>query len=70
MYIGETSRTLQELIVEHWGAYRGNKKMKDGSHINKHQELQHGGGEPKFIVRAISFHRKLVYSTSTIRLGV
>ena len=57
LYIGETSRTIQERGVEHWGAYRGNDKVKEGSHIYKHQELQHEGGEPHFIPRAISFHR-------------
>ena len=57
LYIGETSRTIQERGLEHWAAYRGNKKSKEGSHIYKHQELQHGGEEPKFMMRAISFHR-------------
>ena len=54
LYVGESSRTIQERGLEHWAAFKRNKK---DSHIWKHQELQHNGEAPKFILRAISFHR-------------
>ena len=57
LYIGETSRTLQERGREHWADYRGGAKAKQKSHIFKHQELQHRGEEAKFMLRAISFHK-------------
>ena len=56
LYVGETSRTLQERGSEHWADYRGGEKAKQRSHIYKHQELQHRGEEARFILRAISFH--------------
>ena len=49
-YIGETSRSIMERTREHWRSYRS--KNKD-SHILKHQELQHGGAPPKFIMRVV-----------------
>ena len=54
LYVGESSRTIQERGLEHWADFRRNKK---DSHIRKHQELQHNGEAPNFILRAVSFHR-------------
>ena len=54
LYVGESSRTIQERGLEHWADFRRNKK---DSHIRKHQELQHNGEAPNFIMRAVSFHR-------------
>ena len=54
LYVGESSRSLQERIKEHWGSY---KRKEEGSHIRKHQDLQHPGEEPNFLVKAVSFHR-------------
>ena len=46
LYIGESSRTIQERALEHWGAARkGDKK----SHMYKHQTMEHGGEPPAFI---------------------
>ena len=53
LYVGESSRTIQE----HWAAYKGSKKGGEGSCIHKHQKLQHDGGEPNFTLRAVSFHK-------------
>lgn len=57
IYVGETSRTIQERLKEHWSAYQGGEKAKEGSHIHKHQQLHHDGQEPHFILRAVEFHR-------------
>ena len=57
IYVGETSRTIKERSKEHWAASKGNAKVREGSHIHKHQELHHGGEEPKFIMRVVGFHR-------------
>ena len=57
LYVGETSRTIQERAREHWADYRGGEKAKMRSHIYKHQELQHKGEDAKFMLRTISFHR-------------
>ena len=54
IYVGETGRSIQERGEEHWAAYRtGSTK----SHILKHQNLEHGGAAPQFIMRAVSFHK-------------
>ena len=58
LYVGESSRSLQERMVEHWGSYRRREEV---SHIRKHQDLQHPGQEPAFLVKAVSyraFHKK------------
>ena len=58
IYVGETARTIQERAKEHWSAARGRtKKDTDGSHMWKHMEQYHGGGEPTFIMRVVQFHR-------------
>ena len=55
LYVGESSRSLNERMGEHWSAWR---RGKHDSHILKHQHLVHGGNqEPKFVARAVSFHR-------------
>ena len=54
IYVGETSRSLQERGMEHWRAARGKKET---SHMRIHQEQQHGGEEPSFILKPVSFHR-------------
>ena len=57
IYVGETSRTIQERLSEHWAAFRGGPKAKEGSHIFKHQQLHHGGNPPNFILKAVEFHK-------------
>ena len=53
-YVGETRRSIQERSEEHWAAFRtGSSK----SHILKHQNLEHGGAAPQFIMRAVSYHK-------------
>ena len=54
LYVGESSRSLQERIVEHWSSYR---RKDEGSHIRKHQDQHHPGQEPRFIVKSVSYHR-------------
>ena len=58
IYVGETSRTIQERAVEHWTSAKGsNNKNKEGSHMRTHMEQQHGGGEPVFVMRVVEFHK-------------
>ena len=57
IYVGETSRTIFERAKEHWGAALGSTAARAKSHIAKHQEMVHGGGEPNFTMRAVKFHR-------------
>ena len=54
LYIGESSRTIQERATEHWGAAR--KKAED-SHMAKHQIMEYGGAPPEFMFKVISYHR-------------
>ena len=58
IYVGETSRTVQERALEHWSAARGSSNQKkEGSHMRTHMEQRHGGKEPSFIMRVVEFHR-------------
>ena len=57
IYVGETSRTVQERAVEHWAAVGGSKKAREGSHMAKHVEQYHKGEDPLFYMRVVSFHR-------------
>ena len=57
IYVGETSRTIQERALEHWAALRGSKKAREGSHMAKHVEQFHKGEDPLFYMRIVSFHR-------------
>ena len=54
LYMGETSRSIQERAVEHWGAARRNEET---SHMAKHQIMEHGGAPPEFMFKVISYHR-------------
>ena len=57
VYVGETSRTVQERAREHWAATRGSSKEVEGSHMVKHMQQYHDGREPEFIMRVVEFHR-------------
>ena len=55
IYVGETSRSVQERSLEHWAPWR--RRDNDG-HITKHQLLHHGGADPPdFTMKVISSHR-------------
>ena len=54
LYVGETSRSIAERSREHWASYRG---AKEDSHIWKHQQLEHGGEQAKFVMRVIGSHK-------------
>ena len=54
LYVGETSRSVQERAGEHWGAAT---KEQDKSHIHKHQKLEHPGEKPTFIFKVVSNHK-------------
>ena len=54
IYVGESSRSIQERSIEHWSKYRAGSNK---SHILKHQDMEHEGAAPQFIMRAVSFHR-------------
>ena len=54
LYVGETSRTIQERAVEHLSqARRGDQR----SHMVRHQTLQHPGEPPSFQFKVVSSHR-------------
>ena len=57
IYVGETSRTIQERAREHWAATKGSKKDLEGSHMAKHMQQYHEGREPQFMMRVVEFHR-------------
>ena len=57
IYVGETSRSIQERSLEHWAAARGSRKAREGSHMAKHVEQAHKGEEPQFMMRVVHFHR-------------
>ena len=57
IYVGETSRSIQERGREHWSASTGSNKAKEGSHMAKHVELEHQGEQPKFILRAVQYYK-------------
>ena len=38
IYVGETARSIQERVLEHWSSYRAGNA---DSHILKHMELHH-----------------------------
>ena len=52
--VGETSRTIQERAMEHWGAAKREDKK---SHMHKHQSMEHAGEPPQFHMRVVSYHR-------------
>ena len=54
LYVGETSRSIQERALEHWGdVRRGSSK----SHMLKHQSMEHGGEPPQFKFKVVDYHR-------------
>ena len=54
LYVGESSRSIQERAMEHWGAARLNAK---DSHIAKHQAMEHEGAKADFVFKVVSSHR-------------
>ena len=54
LYVGETSRSIQERALEHW---KGAKKQDPKNHMHKHQCIEHEGEEPAFIFKVVSQHR-------------
>ena len=54
LYVGETSRSIQERALEHWDAAR---RKEEKSHMAKHQAMEHGGEDHEFIFKIVSHHR-------------
>ena len=55
VYVGESSRSIQERLLEHWRDWRQESKE---SHILKHQMLHHlGEKSPDFVARAVGYYR-------------
>ena len=54
LYVGESSRSVQERAGEHWGAAR---RGEDESHMVRHQKQVHPGAPPQFYFKVISTHR-------------
>ena len=57
IYVGETSRSIQERGREHWAAATGSAKAKEGSHIAKHVDMCHKGEQPSFVLRPVHFYK-------------
>ena len=54
LYVGESSRSIQERMQEHWRGWRLGKK---DNHIFKHQTLHHGGEEDAdFVARSVGHY--------------
>ena len=53
IYVGETSRTIQERAKEHWSAARESKKKDGRSHMREHMEQYHGGEDPTFLMKVV-----------------
>ena len=54
LYVGESSRSIQERASEHLGAAR---RKEETSHMSKHQIMEHGGAPPEFVFKVISYHK-------------
>ena len=54
IYVGETSRSIEERAQEHWGAAR---RKDEKSHMHKHQQMEHKGEPPKFVFKMVSSHK-------------
>ena len=54
LYVGESSRSIQERAKEHWGAAL---KKDAKSHMVKHQNLEHPGEPPEFLFKVVSTHK-------------
>ena len=54
LYVGESSRSIQERALEYWAAAR---RGDTDSHMRKHQDMEHPGEQPKFLFKVVSTHR-------------
>ena len=54
IYIGETSRSIQERALEH---HADLKNKREKIHMYKHRVLPHEDKETPFLMKAISFHK-------------
>ena len=54
LYVGETSRSIQERAIEHWGAAR---RGAEDSHMCKHQAMEHEGEQPRFLFKVVTHHK-------------
>ena len=56
LYVGETSRSIQERAREHWGALR---RGDEDSHMRRHQLLAHGDDPtpPNFMFKIVCHPR-------------
>ena len=54
LYVGETSRSIQERALEHLG---GARRGVERNHMIVHQHLEHPGEPPSFVFKVISSHK-------------
>ena len=54
LYVGESSRSIQERASEHLGAAR---RKEETSHMSKHQIMEYGGAPPESVFKVISYHK-------------
>ena len=50
IYVGETSRSIQERSKEHWGGVRSRNQ---NNHMVKHMAMEHNGEEPLFAMKLV-----------------
>ena len=60
IYIGESSRSLQERTQEHHADLRHRREK---NHMYKHIKLHHDDQEVPFVMRAVSFHRSALLNS-------
>ena len=54
IYVGESSRSLQERGKEHQGDY---KARSEKNHMHKHRMVHHNGEDPQFILKAVKYFK-------------
>ena len=54
VYVGETSRSIQERGEEHWAGWRSQKAT---NHMYYHQTMEHSGEPPQFILKPVKWFR-------------
>ena len=54
LYVGESSRSIQERAMDDWAAAR---RGDSDSQMRKHQDMEHPWEQPQFLFKVVSTHR-------------
>ena len=54
LYVGESSRSIQERALDDWAAAR---RRDSDSHMRKHQDMEHPWKQPQFLFKVVTTHR-------------